>query len=140
MASCERNRAGRAIAEAARTFVGVRFRRQGRDMRGLDCVGLVVAAAEKAGIAILVPQELPYRGLCVEATVALFRSAACQPVACGRAVEGDVLLRWAAERQPHVAVRSSFGVIEAHAGIGRVIERNLDGDEIWHAVWRLPRF
>lgn len=139
MENCELGRVGQRMEEAARTFIGVRFRRQGRDMRGLDCVGLVAVAAKKAGLAIEVPHDLPYRGLDVEATAALFCLAACQPVGWEQAMAGDILLRWAAERQPHVAVRSRIGVIEAHAGIGKVIERNLGGDERWHAVWRLPR-
>lgn len=38
------------FAEAARGFLGTPYRHQGRGREGLDCVGLLVASAEIAGI------------------------------------------------------------------------------------------
>ena len=35
---------------AARTYIGTPWRHQGRDRHGLDCVGLIVAAAAEIGI------------------------------------------------------------------------------------------
>lgn len=38
------------FVEAARSYVGVKFRMYGRDRTGLDCVGLLFAAASDVGI------------------------------------------------------------------------------------------
>src|SRR5690606_30433438 len=38
-----------ALVTAARGFLGVRWRHQGRSMRGVDCAGLVVCALRAVG-------------------------------------------------------------------------------------------
>lgn len=40
-----------AVIAAARSLIGVPFRHQGRNEHGLDCIGLVVLACERAGCA-----------------------------------------------------------------------------------------
>ena len=130
-------RAGQIVA-AARRYLGAPFRRQGRDGEGMDCAGLVVAAANGAGMAIAAPDWLPYRGAGSAEVETLFRACGCIPLDVAKARRGDVLLQWAAARQPHLALRTEKGVIEAHAGIGRVVERNLDAGERWDCAWRFP--
>lgn len=138
MASCEGHARAGLIVAAARALVGVRFRRQGRGPDGLDCVGLVVAAARGAGIGVSVPDWLPYRGLGAAEVEALFRTGGCAEIGVAAARAGDVMLRWAAVRQPHLAVRTERGIVEAHGGVGRTVERHLDATEEWQAAWRLP--
>jgi hypothetical protein len=41
-----------AIVRAAKSYLGVRFRHQGRDRTGLDCVGLVVRVCNDLGMAV----------------------------------------------------------------------------------------
>ena len=137
MANCDGHPRADLIVAGARGWVGTRFRRQGRGSEGLDCVGLVAAAAAGAGIRLCVPGWLPYRGLRPDEVTSLFCTAGCVEIDEGAAA-GDILLRWAAARQPHLAIRTPGGLIEAHAGMGRIVERHLDAAEAWHSVWRLP--
>ena len=39
-----------ALIEAARSYLGVPFRHAGRDRNGVDCVGLILAAARESGM------------------------------------------------------------------------------------------
>lgn len=41
------------VVEAARSYVGVRFRHMGRDRSGLDCIGLLLRAGADCGIELL---------------------------------------------------------------------------------------
>jgi cell wall-associated NlpC family hydrolase len=54
-----------ALVREARTYMGVRWRHQGRDRRGLDCAGLVVASLRGIGRAVrdsTAYGRVPYRG------------------------------------------------------------------------------
>jgi hypothetical protein len=129
--------AGR-IEHGARALVGRPFRPQGRGAAGLDCVGVVIEAAGAAGIRVAVRRDLPLRGLRYEDAELLLREAGCVvlPVRASRA--GDLLVRVPATRQVHLAVRTHGGIVEAHAGLRRVVERPLPANEVWQACWRLP--
>lgn len=55
-------RATRAqIVEAARSYLGIRFRHQGRDKSGLDCVGLLVLISRDCGLPCEDLKDLGYR-------------------------------------------------------------------------------
>jgi hypothetical protein len=43
-----------------------------------------------------------------------------------------------AARQIHLAVVVTGGIVEAHAGLRRVVMRPLGDGEAWHSAWRLP--
>jgi cell wall-associated NlpC family hydrolase len=112
---------GEALAAAAERFVGVPFRLHGRcPERGLDCVGLVLAALEAAGRPARVP---PYRlrmreigGLVAAAGDAGLVEAA------GPLRPGDVLLVRPGPAQHHLAIAGGGGgFIHAHAGLRRVV-------------------
>jgi hypothetical protein len=62
----------------------------------------------------------------------------CIMIAPRKAVPGDILLSAPATRLIHLAVRSFEGIVEAHAGLRRVVERPLGSDERWDSCWRLP--
>lgn len=126
------------IVKAARRYLGVRFRMQGRTVEGLDCVGLIAAAARDVGVFTPLPAWLPYRGLKPEAVDTLILAAGCRVVALQARRPGDMLLRWPAARQVHLALCTEWGVIEANASIRKVVERGVAPDEVWHAAWRLP--
>ncbi|MBC7159085.1 MAG: peptidoglycan endopeptidase, partial [Porphyrobacter sp.] len=65
------NSAPVALAEAALALVGVRFRLHGRDpTRGLDCVGVVVAALAAVGRVAHLPARYSLRRNDVEVFVA----------------------------------------------------------------------
>lgn len=123
------------LQAAARSLVGVRFRPQGRSPHGCDCLGLGLQVAWAAGIRIDV-RPLPMRGLGITDGVALLRELGCSPVTLART--GDLLLGAPATLQLHLACRVEGGIVEAHAGLRRVVLRPLSPGERWHSAWRLP--
>lgn len=114
--------AGRAVALAAEALVGVRFRLHGRDPRwGLDCIGLVAAALEGAGVAARPPRTYGLRNAGTHDAAALARRSGLIP-AQGAAMPGDILLVRAGPAQVHLLVVSTAGgFIHAHAGLRRVV-------------------
>lgn len=104
-------------AKRARALIGTRFRPQGRDELGLDCVGLVLATFEIPSDRAR--RDYRMRGDHLRELLAQlqhhFRKA-------GRDRPGDVLLMRLAEDQVHLGVRTDVGFVHAHAGIGRVVE------------------
>lgn len=116
--------------------MGARFRPQGRGPGDYDCVGVVLAAAEAAGIGLGAWDGYDWR----HASAAMVRRglrAAGLVMRDGAGVAGDV--GWAAPGgSQHLVVRGEATVIEADATRRRVVERGLlpgDGACGW---WRLP--
>lgn len=112
---------GAALATAAERLVGVPFRLHGHDAeRGLDCVGLVVAALEAVGRRARVPA---YRLRMRE--IGGFVSAASDAglvKASGPIRPGDVLLVRPGPAQHHLAIAvGGGGFVHAHAGLRRVV-------------------
>ena len=134
-----------ALADAARQYIGVRFRHRGRDRRGLDCAGLVWAAYRDLGT--ILPEFLlygrePHRDGLTQHVQAALGAPVIGPQ------DGDVLvMRY--EREPHhVAVVGSHDyagtqaltIIHADGWNGRVLEQRLTPDmvsRITH-VYRRP--
>jgi hypothetical protein len=106
-------------AERARALAGTRFRPQGRDRNGLDCVGVIVATFG-------LPEEQVRRDYRLrgdhrsEAEQCLRRYFRRVPLRQLRT--GDVMLIEAGQDQLHLAVRTENGFVHAHAGIRRVVE------------------
>lgn len=120
------------IVAAARACIGTRFRAQGRvPGLGLDCVGLVLAAGS------INPAAVPAYALGGDhgdlLTQTLF-DAGCHPVAA--ALPGDILVLAPAPRLQHLAIVTPAGVVQAHAGLGRVVEGPLDPDWPRLGAWR----
>ncbi len=120
---------------AARSLIGVRFRPQGRDRNGCDCLGLALQTAWGGGVRIDMPPQ-PLRGLSARDGAVLLGGLGCRPVASPAA--GDLLLQVPATLQLHLVVLVCGGVVEAHAGLRRVVFRPLRAGEQWHSAWRLP--
>ncbi len=122
---------------AARSYVGVPFRHQGRTRHGVDCIGLVVCAARDAGLALVDRTDYPRdpNGLL---PVEMARQFAAVETGQG----GDILLmRFRGEPQ-HVAILAGETLIHGYASIGRVVEHGLDAK--WRrrivAAYRLREF
>lgn len=106
-------------AARARALVGTRFRAQGRDENGLDCVGVIVATFGLSGDGVRRDYRLrgDHRS---EAEACLARHF--RRVSPRQLRSGDVMLLEAASDQLHLAVRTDAGFVHAHAGIRRVVE------------------
>lgn len=113
--------ADEAIVERARSLVGAPFRAQGRDrMTGLDCVGLVAAAA---GIAPnYVPADYRLRGGGSARLHCGLERFGFRRLPDGQAQAGDVVLLRSGPEQMHLVVLTPAGFVQAHAGLRRVVE------------------
>jgi lipoprotein Spr len=133
-------RAARFVA-AARELVGVPYRHAGRNKHGVDCGGVIILAARRAG---LIPADwdvLPYSTIIdVDMILAGLREW-CEPVAgpAAEPIAGDLLLIRILRRPQHLAIASGEGsMIHVYAAAGRVVEQPLAGH--WRdsivGVWR----
>lgn len=124
-----------SIVVRARGMIGVRFRPQGRNVAsGLDCVGLVAAAAGVDEV----PVGYPLRGGSPERLAAELRAVGFRPRRNLRA--GDVLVLRAGVEQLHLGIWSGDGLVHADATLRRVVER--PGPLPWPVlgIWRIsPR-
>lgn len=123
------------LEQIARSLVGVPFRPQGRDSHGCDCLGLAVLVAVRAGIPVEVP-PLPLRGSGLDDALDHLRRIGCIEAAV--ALPGDLMIQMPATLQLHLAIRVEGGLVEAHAGLRRVVFRPLGPREQWHSAWRFP--
>lgn len=134
---------------AARSFLGVRFAHQGRGMQGLDCLGLLLATAEMAGVRLngLVPSALDARDYGARPDVVQLQARLNEHlVPVSKMQPADILLLHIAGRPQHLALVSDYpapgahGMIHAYALARKVIEHRLD--ENWAGaiagIYRLP--
>ena len=128
---------GAALAAAAERLVGTPFRWRGRDpARGLDCLGLVLAALEAIGRPARAPTDYRLRRLEIERF--LTAAAAAGLAETARAPEpGDILLLRPGPAQHHLLIAAPDGLIHAHAGLGRVVLTPPPWPEPIERRWRL---
>ena len=116
-------------AERALALVGHPFRPQGRDERGLDCVGLCLAAfampAERFRSDYRLKGNQPSE---IEAAL----GSAFRKVAKAQRRPGDLLLMLVSEGQPHLAIMTANGFIHADARLRRVVET--PGEPDWPLI------
>jgi len=106
-----------ALAAAAVSFVGTRFRLHGRHPdNGLDCVGLVAAAMQSAGYPAIPPQGYSLRNI----SVSQWLCHADQSGLMRTDAPGDIVLCMVNPVQPHLLISVPGGFVHAHAGLGRV--------------------
>ena len=126
-----------AIVARARACLGTRFRLQGRvPGLGLDCLGLVVAALADAGRVFECPRDYTLRGegLVERARAGLAAAGGIRVGGVWRC--GDVILFEPVPGAVHLAIVAEGGVIQAHLGVGRVVEGPADPAWAVCSVWR----
>lgn len=122
------------LVEAARSYIGVRYRHRGRSRVGIDCAGLMVLAYRDCGVQtsnfVLYGREPIKDGLVEHTTLSLG-----QPLPLHTPLqEGDiVILRF--DKEPHhmgMIALGNYGGLTAHniihadGHVGRVVEVRLD--------------
>jgi len=112
---------------AARDYVGVPFVHQGRGRGGLDCAGLVIAAARDCGLPV--PPALRYAPLPPLALIEALLARHAAPIAAWRL--GAVAQLVIGRRGQHLGVCAAAPdgtptLIDAQARIARVAERPFD--------------
>lgn len=138
MGACDWHPRARLVVEGARRLVGAPFRPQGRGRAGYDCLGVVLAAADHAGILIEAPADYELRFHDLDEVESKLDNAGWIAGPRRNARPGDVLLGCPAHGHIHFAVCTEIGIVEAHAGLRRVVERPLAAGEPWKSAWRLP--
>jgi cell wall-associated NlpC family hydrolase len=129
------------IVDAARSYIGVPFRHQGRTRAGMDCAGLLLAVADDCGIQY--PRNLAYAMLPDLRLIDELLPQFCSPV---DGPEPGAVLRFnVAGRPQHLGLcgdhQTGLSVIHANMTIGKVCEHRLD--EKWRrrlvSCWRMGR-
>ena len=126
-----------AIVAGARACIGTRFRPQGRvPGLGLDCVGLVLAALTAGGRVLECTRDYCLRdeGLGTRAEAGLVAFGGVR--VAGVAWPGDVLLFEPTPGAAHLAIASGDGAVQAHLGVGRVVEGPIDPALRLRSIWR----
>lgn len=126
---------GDEIAARARSYVGVRFRPQGRDPgTGMDCVGTAAAAAGMAKAEIRSDYSL--RGESRATIEHDLCDLGCRLVGSNDAEPGDIMVCAAGPAQMHVIVFTGTGFVHADAGLRMVVERPCPVPWPVLSIWR----
>lgn len=130
---------GAALAFAASSLVGCRFRLHGRDpATGLDCIGVLAAALSAIGREARFPTGYRLRTDRFEQLANIAADHGFEP-AFGADLPGDVLFTRPGPGQLHLLIAAARAdeFIEAHAGLGRVVlTAGSPTDPVLHH-WRL---
>jgi len=130
----------REFVEAARALVGTPYRHAGRNGYGVDCGGLIILAARKAGLLPADWDVLPYSPTIPTSMILAGLREWCEPVERpGEPEAGDILLMRILRRPQHLAIASGDGsMIHVYVAAGRVVEHPLT--EHWRqaivGIWR----
>jgi cell wall-associated NlpC family hydrolase len=127
------------IVSVARSFVGVPFYHAGKSRFGCDCVGLLLAVAEEAGVLTYTPPGYSagfVNGDLLLAEIERFADS----VEFGPVQDGDIGVFTIAGNPQHAAILTAGGsMIHAYQTVGKVVEHALAG--AWErrlvGVWRL---
>lgn len=112
------------VVTAARAWLEVPFRHQGRTRAGVDCFGLLVVVAQDLGYPISDVRD--YGRQPDPDRMGSVLNGQMDRISIAQAELGDVLwLAW--KRVPqHVCIITDLGVIHSHEAIGKVSEHMLD--------------
>lgn len=120
-----------ALVEAARSFARVRFQRQGRTRHGLDCVGLLVIAAQAVGVDLSPFDDQTYGVVLPDGKLEAALDQALMPLEPGSLYPGAVaLLNVPGVGRTHVGIIGELSgqpsLIHATELRGCVTEHRLD--------------
>lgn len=134
------NSAAEAFASAAEALVGARFRMHGRDpATGLDCLGVAIAALERAGIRLGPIKGYGLRNSRIDHLLTLAGTAGFE-TATPPFKRGDLLLVRPGPAQHHLLIAVGGGYfVHAHAGLRRVVRHHGALDAAPAAQWRLKK-
>lgn len=140
---------GNDIVDAAKTYIGVRYREQGRNRNGLDCAGLIVCAGVDADAfhphaANTIAKNYSRRPNAEEFTKHMIE-AGCTRLRYGDHTHGDIL-RLAFSNWPvHIGIyeideRGIPWIIHAYLPMKKVVREPLSREleSIISTVWRYP--
>lgn len=123
----------------ARECVGTPFHHQGRIVgRGIDCAGVIVHVAERAGIQHDSPTNYsrqPHGGMLesiLDTQPGLIRVT-------GEPQPGDVLLMRFGRTAQHLGIFTGTGLIHAYQKVNKCVEHDLD-DQWQRRIVRIYRF
>ena len=132
------------IVECAHTLIGVRFKHQGRALRGIDCVGVPIYIAKTLGIREWNSIAYPTRPN-MEMFERLIRESGATKVPFKEMAHGD-MLRMLSYRYPvHIGIYEVMPdgkkwVIHAYQPFKKVVRSPLNDTLLAkvHSVWRFP--
>lgn len=113
---------GAEILAQARGLIGTPWRHLGRTETGLDCIGLVLVAAARAGLVLRDPAPYPRHPQGHELRRAIAAHLDLVPIADAR--DGDVLLCAAGRWGGHVGLASTHPVYGASAMVHAYQQRD----------------
>lgn len=106
-------------------------------MFGLDCVGVALVAARRAGAHVTAPDRYALRGGDADQWNASLAGCGLEAVDTVGAA-GDIVLIDCGRRQFHLAVAGAASAIHAHRGLGRVVETPGLPEGTVVGRWRVP--
>ena len=118
---------------AARTYIGVPWKHQGRSRRGVDCIGLVVMAARDCGMDVTIEANYGFNQQYRKMKALLLQHCERQ----SGPGEGVIILYKSAEIL-HLAVMTAEGtIIHAYGPKRAVIEGRLNFEpmQFWRPKW-----
>lgn len=117
----------------------IKYRHQGRNLNGLDCLGLIVYILTKHE---LLPNDFSRTNYGRLPMAELAEKAALLCERIEKPVDGCmVLIRWPGEKRPaHAAIYAYDNLIHCYAIMGRVVEHGYRGKwPQWaDSFWKLP--
>ncbi|MBS97080.1 MAG: hypothetical protein CMI01_00165 [Oceanospirillaceae bacterium] len=131
-----------SICNAARSFKGTPYKHQGRTPgAGLDCIGLVMAAHQTAGIEFDLPTD--YSRVPRPALLLKHLGRYCHTVPVQEMAAGDILLLKLRHYPQHLALYvGENSIVHSYQAARKVIEQELDPRtrKMIHSVHRLKEW
>ncbi len=107
----------------ARTYLGVKFKHQGRSRQGLDCWGLPKVVAADFGIEL--PENRTYPRRPPNDLMVSTLNQSLTRIPNSEARDGDLVIFALGSAAIHCGILTDRGVIHANGGVGKVVEHGL---------------
>lgn len=129
------------IVAAARRWLGVPFRHQGRSRQGIDCAGLIELVGVDLGLmSRLTPAQLRYARVPNPNQMRRSLESHLIEIEKDAWMTGDVLWLRVMNLPMHLAIATEHSMIHAYSHAGRVVENGFpsDLDDILESAWTWP--